>query len=260
MRSSAGIETMYVGERWSMVTCAAVRAIAGTSVTAVAPLPTTTALARVRHVVAPLLRVDDAPREALDAGKCGRVPLRVVVVAGAHEEKAARQADELAARAALHLDGPARVGRGPCRAPHAVSEPDVPVDPVCAGGVAEVGEDRGAVGDGARIRPRPEGIPERVHVGIGADAGIAEEVPGPAQRLARLEDHVAAVGTLGLQMIARGDARDARADDHDVDVFDCTDRHDGSLCHVRPPAPTTRDHRGASAPGDSWRTSSRARR
>jgi hypothetical protein len=37
-----GIETMYVGERWSIVTCAAFSAIAGTSVTAVAPLPITT--------------------------------------------------------------------------------------------------------------------------------------------------------------------------------------------------------------------------
>ncbi|CAJ0692434.1 hypothetical protein LMG19089_01001 [Ralstonia edaphis] len=33
---------MYVGERCSIVTCCAVPAIAGTSVTAVAPLPITT--------------------------------------------------------------------------------------------------------------------------------------------------------------------------------------------------------------------------
>ena len=42
MKSSAGIEMTYVGERCSIVTCAAVFAISGTIVTAVAPLPMTT--------------------------------------------------------------------------------------------------------------------------------------------------------------------------------------------------------------------------
>ena len=40
--SREGSEMTYVGERWSMVTCAARSAIAGTRVTAVAPLPITT--------------------------------------------------------------------------------------------------------------------------------------------------------------------------------------------------------------------------
>ncbi len=40
--SRPGAERMYVGERCSIVTCAASGAIAGTSVTAVAPLPITT--------------------------------------------------------------------------------------------------------------------------------------------------------------------------------------------------------------------------
>ncbi len=41
--SRPGIDTMYVGERWSIVTCPAPPAtIAGTSVTAVAPEPITT--------------------------------------------------------------------------------------------------------------------------------------------------------------------------------------------------------------------------
>ena len=42
MRSFSGTETMYVGERWSIVTCAARLESSGTSVTAVAPLPITT--------------------------------------------------------------------------------------------------------------------------------------------------------------------------------------------------------------------------
>lgn len=40
--SRKGSELIQVGERWSMVTWAALRVIAGTSVTAVAPLPMTT--------------------------------------------------------------------------------------------------------------------------------------------------------------------------------------------------------------------------
>ena len=40
--SRSGRERTYDGERWSMVTCSASPAIAGTSVTAVAPLPMTT--------------------------------------------------------------------------------------------------------------------------------------------------------------------------------------------------------------------------
>ena len=40
--SFAGIETMYVGERCSIVTCAASSASDGMSVTAVAPEPITT--------------------------------------------------------------------------------------------------------------------------------------------------------------------------------------------------------------------------
>ena len=40
--SRAGSDAIQVGERWSMVTWAASAAMAGTSVTAVAPLPMTT--------------------------------------------------------------------------------------------------------------------------------------------------------------------------------------------------------------------------
>jgi hypothetical protein len=42
MRSAAGTEITYVGERCSIVTCAASFARVGTNVTAVAPLPITT--------------------------------------------------------------------------------------------------------------------------------------------------------------------------------------------------------------------------
>ena len=72
-RSSAGTERMYVGERCSIVTCAAPPwASAGTSVTAVAPrADDDDALARGVEVVGPVLRVHDLAAEALRPAKCG---------------------------------------------------------------------------------------------------------------------------------------------------------------------------------------------
>ena len=50
-----------------------------------------------------------------------------------------------------------------------VAEPDLPR---CRrpGRLADVVEDGRAVGDGLGVRPRPERVPERVHVRVGADA------------------------------------------------------------------------------------------
>ena len=43
------------------------------------------------------------------------------------------------------------------------------------------------------VVPRPERVAERVHVGVRADPRVAEQVPGAADRVARLEDRVALV-------------------------------------------------------------------
>ena len=62
------------------------------------------------------------------------------------------------------------------------------VDAVLGGGLLHVVEDRGAVGDRLRLAPGLEAVAERVHVAVGADARIAEEVPGAAHRRAPFED------------------------------------------------------------------------
>ena len=95
----------------------------------------------------------------------------------------------------------------------------VAVDAALAGGVADVAQDRGAVGDRLRLGPRPEAVAERVHVGVGADPGVAEEVPGAADPLARLEDRVALAGTALLQVMGGADAREPGADDQHVDML-----------------------------------------
>ena len=50
--------------------------------------------------------------------------------------------------------------------------------------------------------------------------GIAEEVPGAADRLARLEDRVALAGAALLQVVGGADAGEAGADDQHVDMFE----------------------------------------
>ena len=86
-----------------------------------------------------------------------------------------------------------------------MTEPDVGLDPLLAGGVADVVEDRGPVGNGPVAGPGPEGIAQGVHVGVRPDAGVTEEVPGSTDRLTALEEDEAAVGTRGLEVPGRAD-------------------------------------------------------
>ena len=148
-----------------------------------------------------------------------RVALVVVVVAAAHEQEAAGQRHGLAAVAALHLHGPARVGARPLGAHDPVPEADLALDAVLAGGLAHVVEDRRTVGDRLGLRPGPERVAEREHVRVRADARVAEQVPGAADVLARLEDRVGLAGALRLQLAAGADAGQAGADDQHVEMF-----------------------------------------
>ena len=91
MRSRSAIgsrderDAMYVGERWSIVTCAASFASAGTNVTAVAPLPiTTTRLPRQSKSAGHFLRMDDRAGEMLRHPRSARrVSALVTIVARA---------------------------------------------------------------------------------------------------------------------------------------------------------------------------------
>jgi hypothetical protein len=76
-----------------------------------------------------------------------------------------------------------------------------------------------SVADVLDLLPRTEGISERVHVGVRAHAGIAEEVPGPADLRARFEDDVALARTTRLQSVSGADAGESGSDDDDVEVF-----------------------------------------
>lgn len=52
--------------------------------------------------------------------------------------------------------------------------------------------DRLAVGDGGIQFPRAERIAERIHVRIGANAGVAEQIPGPADGVAAFSSRTVA--------------------------------------------------------------------
>lgn len=101
----------------------------------------------------------------------------------------------------------------------AVLETDVAVDAEFARGFAKVGQDRGPVHDGPGAFPRTERVAEREHVGIGADAGKAEKVPGATHLRARFKDYISFARTAGLQTVARSDAGETGTDDHDIEVL-----------------------------------------
>ena len=144
----------------------------------------------------------------------------------------------------LHLHRPARLGRGPRRAHDALAVADVLVDAVLAGRLADVGEDRGPVGDRLCLVPRLERVAEREHVRVRADAGVAEQVPraADAPRAPRGSRSVLP-GQSRLQVAGGADAGEAGADDQHVEVFRLHGRSLSSGCgrvrrHCSDPRPS----------------------
>ena len=130
--------------------------------------------------------------------------------------------DLVNAAVSYERDGADLARRGlylPLRGRGAVLEADVPVDAVLGRGLLA----RSCRIDGpsaiALRRPRPERVAEREHVRVRADAGVAEQVPGAADGVARLEDRVGLARGTRLDVVGGADARQAGADDEDVEVF-----------------------------------------
>ncbi len=118
-----------------------------------------------------------------------------------------------------HGDRPAGVVARPLRAGHERVEADVPIDPVLRDGLAQVGHDRRPVGNRLFRFPGLEAEAERLHVAVGADAGVLEEVPRAADVGAAFEDDVGAIRAQGLQVVAGANPGYARADDDHIDVL-----------------------------------------
>jgi hypothetical protein len=95
----------------------------------------------------------------------------------------------------------------------------VAIDAEFTRGLADVFQDARSIADVLDLFPRTEGISEREHVGVGAHARVAEEIPGAANLRTRFEDDVALARTARLQAISRADAGESGADDDDIKMF-----------------------------------------
>src|SRR5687767_9107668 len=98
-------------------------------------------------------------------------------------------------------------------------EPDLFVYPVLASRFLDVVEYRRSIGDCFCISPRLEAVAQRVHVGVGAHAWVAEQVPRSADRAASLENCVALRRTVFLKMVSAADSREAGAYYQYIDMF-----------------------------------------
>ena len=96
------------------------------------------ALIGVFDVVRPLLRMHDASGEFLYTGKIGRVACLVAVVAGAHEEKIAAEANRRFRLAHLCLNRPSCISRRPRCVLDLMTETDVPINAALMRGVLHV--------------------------------------------------------------------------------------------------------------------------
>ena len=133
-------------------------------------------LAGVVHVLGPELRVDDLTLEVVQPRDVGLQRRVVVVVTRPEDDHPGRNRSHLTL--VVNAQRPGAVRGRPVGAQHALLVLDLLVDPVVAGRVAHVGRDRVSVRDGAVLVP---GVPleaEGEQVRVGADSGIAEEVPG----------------------------------------------------------------------------------
>src|SRR5919204_1223279 len=98
-------------------------------------------------------------------------------------------------------------------------EADALIDTVLPRGLADVRQDRCAVDDRLRPRPRTERVAEREHVGVRADAREPKQIPRPPDCSSRLEDREALLRAVLLQPTCGADTGDTGTYDQDVDVF-----------------------------------------
>ena len=190
-------------------------------------------LARPVQVLRPALRVEKRPPEMILARKVGTVTLVVAVVAAANGKPRAGEGDPLAGRDDLGGDGPAGGLAVPVGVDDPMPETDQLIHPALAGCGADVLADRRAVGDGTRFGPGPERVAEREHVRVRAHTGIAEKVPGAADRVAGFEDGDRVPRPFLREPAGSADTGQPGPHDQDVDVLERC-RHGGRLALIGP--------------------------
>jgi hypothetical protein len=118
-----------------------------------------------------------------------------VVIAGGHDQEAGA---DLGRRAGFIDEGeaPERGLAVPVGMGQALAEADEADEVVVAGDAVEIGADGGAFGHGIGGEPGREIEAERVHVAVGAQAGIGEQIPVCPHPRAPLEQGEAQARTI----------------------------------------------------------------
>ena len=94
------------------------------------------------------------------------------------------------------------------------------IDAVVFGCLAQILQDGRPIGNGLGLRPGSKGVAERKHVRIGADTGVAKQVPCAAHVRASFQDRVAFARALGLEVVAGADAGYSGTHNEDIELLD----------------------------------------
>ena len=112
-------------------------------------------------------------------------------------------------------------------------------------GFIEIVENRRTLGDRLVRNPRLETVSERMHVTVGPDTRVPEQVPGPPEIFATFENHERTVRAIALQKIAAADAGNSCTHDQDIKVLDHL-AFPMAVYRERPPGPRYPDRREGS--------------
>lgn len=100
-----------------------------------------------------------------------------------------------------------------------MAKSDVAINTALMCGVLHVLENPRFISDGLRLLAGAKRIPQRVHARVGADAGIAKQIPGAADAVAAFWDPVCVPRSTGFQVMRRADAREVRTNHQTIKML-----------------------------------------
>ncbi|MNO93284.1 hypothetical protein D3C76_848810 [compost metagenome] len=175
-------------------------------------------LVAIVQVLGPMLGMDPHTFEVVLPWKGGQKTLVMVVVAGAAEQESAGVMPDIPAGFVQHRQLPQALLAAPVRTEGPEAVMDLVGKAVLLCGVLDVAPDRGTVSQHLGAVPKAELVAVAEHVGVGADAWIAEQVPGSAHALTPFQNGEITVGELVHQMASRADAGQACTDDQGIEM------------------------------------------